>query len=493
MFTSGTAGEPKPIRHGARYLAGHCRCRPTWCGAQPGDLSGARPPAAGPSRLATPSSARLVRGADGAAPRRPLRRRPAARAARARGRERALHVPHRYRAIAKQGEPRAAAARCATPRGRGRAAQPGSSLSWSDAVGVSVHDGYGQTETVPLTGMPIGPPVRPGSMGRPLPGFTAWIDEGELVVDPATVPQFFLDGDRGAPLAHGRSGRARTRTATSGSGPHRRRDHLRRLTGSGRSRWSRRWSRTRRWRRPRRWPRPTRRARPVVRAVVVLQPGREPSAELARELQRTNVRGDALQVPCAFLEFTEALPKTPSGKIRRRRLARLAGPHLWLPASSRSIASATWLRSLAAHALRPGTAPASAHDEHGPRRERVPAGRPPRGGVCGPWLCRLSVTKRAPRVSNRDGTARAATPRQGRPRGLVPVGPRGARAAQDGGPPILLCDRLLRLPLVPRDGARVVRGRATAAVHERALRVHQGRPRGAARTSIRSTWRRARR
>ena len=47
--------------------------------------------------------------------------------------------------------------------------------------------------------MPIGPPVRPGSMGRPLPGFRAWIDDGELVVDPATVPTFFLDGPRDRP------------------------------------------------------------------------------------------------------------------------------------------------------------------------------------------------------------------------------------------------------------------------------------------------------
>ena len=64
---------------------------------------------------------------------------------------------------------------------------------------MSVHDGYGQTETGHLTGMPIGPPVRPGSMGRPLPGFRAWIDEGELVVDPATVPTFFIDGPRDRP------------------------------------------------------------------------------------------------------------------------------------------------------------------------------------------------------------------------------------------------------------------------------------------------------
>ncbi len=33
----------------------------------------------------------------------------------------------------------------------------------------------------------------------PLPGFRAWIDEGELLIDPATVPTFFIDGPRDRP------------------------------------------------------------------------------------------------------------------------------------------------------------------------------------------------------------------------------------------------------------------------------------------------------
>ena len=49
-------------------------------------------------------------------------------------------------------------------------------------------------------------------------------------------------------------------------------------------------------------------------------------------------------------------------------------------------------------------------------------------------------------------------------------GPRGARL-----------DRLLRLPLVPRDGARELRERRDRGADERALRLHQGRPRGAPR------------
>ena len=41
-------------------------------------------------------------------------------------------------------------------------------------------------------------------------------------------------------------------------------------------------------------------------------------------------------------------------------------------------------------------------------------------------------------------------------------------------------DRLLHLPLVPRHGARVVRGSGGRRADERGLRLHQGRPRGAA-------------
>ena len=38
VFTSGTAGEPKPVRHGHRYLAGQSVQAEHWYGARPGDL-----------------------------------------------------------------------------------------------------------------------------------------------------------------------------------------------------------------------------------------------------------------------------------------------------------------------------------------------------------------------------------------------------------------------------------------------------------------------
>jgi acyl-coenzyme A synthetase/AMP-(fatty) acid ligase len=51
---------------------------------------------------------------------------------------------------------------------------------WQQAAGLTLHEAYGQTETVVLVGnfSSLGQPVRPGSMGKPTPGFTvALLDE----------------------------------------------------------------------------------------------------------------------------------------------------------------------------------------------------------------------------------------------------------------------------------------------------------------------------
>ncbi len=39
------------------------------------------------------------------------------------------------------------------------------------AWGLTIRDGYGQTETTLQIGNSPGQPVKPGSMGRPLPGY----------------------------------------------------------------------------------------------------------------------------------------------------------------------------------------------------------------------------------------------------------------------------------------------------------------------------------
>ena len=80
----------------------------------------------------------------------------------------------------------------------GEALNPEVIRAFREATGLEIRDGYGQTETGQLTGNPLGEPVRPGSMGRPLPGVELSVEDGELVLaDPDTDPTFFvgyLDG-----------------------------------------------------------------------------------------------------------------------------------------------------------------------------------------------------------------------------------------------------------------------------------------------------------
>jgi len=54
---------------------------------------------------------------------------------------------------------------------------------WKDATGLTIYDGYGQTETVNLLANYRCLPVRPGSMGKPTPGFDVCVvdDDGKVL------------------------------------------------------------------------------------------------------------------------------------------------------------------------------------------------------------------------------------------------------------------------------------------------------------------------
>jgi acetyl-CoA synthetase len=73
------------------------------------------------------------------------------------------------------------------------------------AWGLTVRDGYGQTETTAQVGNPPGASLKPGSMGRPLPGFPVVLvdpvsgeagDEGEICLDLAQRPLALMVGYR---------------------------------------------------------------------------------------------------------------------------------------------------------------------------------------------------------------------------------------------------------------------------------------------------------
>jgi acetyl-CoA synthetase len=73
-----------------------------------------------------------------------------------------------------------------------------------NAWGITVRDGYGQTETTAQIGNPPGQPVRLGSMGRPLPGYTVVLADpltGAVVTEPGGEGEICLDlADESRPL-----------------------------------------------------------------------------------------------------------------------------------------------------------------------------------------------------------------------------------------------------------------------------------------------------
>ncbi len=67
--------------------------------------------------------------------------------------------------------------------------------AWRDATGLTIRDGYGQTETILLVGNFPGNPVRPGSMGLPMPGHRIEIiDERGQILAPGEVGDIAVDG-----------------------------------------------------------------------------------------------------------------------------------------------------------------------------------------------------------------------------------------------------------------------------------------------------------
>ena len=200
-FTSGTAGEPKAVVHGQRYLAGQRVQAEHWLAPQPGELVWCTAASGWSKSARNAFIAPWIRGA--AALLHDARFDPAERLELLE-RERVnvlCMAPTEYRVIAK----RATLQPLASLRGlvaAGEALNPEVLRTWQEATGLQIRDGYGQTETGQLTGMPPGEEVRPGSMGRALPGIGLTIDDGELVVNPATVPTFFLHY-RGEPAPHG--------------------------------------------------------------------------------------------------------------------------------------------------------------------------------------------------------------------------------------------------------------------------------------------------
>jgi len=326
-FTSGTAGAPKGVLHAQRYLLGQRLQASHWLDARPGELVWCTAASGWSKSARNVFIAPWLRGA--AALLHDARFEPAERL------ELLEHervdvlcmAPTEYRVIAK----RTTLHPLPALRGlvaAGEALNPEVLRAWHEATGVWIRDGYGQTETGQITGMPLGIEARPGSMGVPLPGIGVDVLDGELVVDPASDPTFFLrylgedGGDRQAAGEPWHTGDRVARDERGFLHFEGRSDDL--IISAG----------------YRIGPfevesalvshpavaeaavvaAPDEERGAVVRAVVVLRHGHVPSDALARELQDHVKAETAPYKYPRMVDFAAELPKTASGKVRRALL-----------------------------------------------------------------------------------------------------------------------------------------------------------------------------
>src|SRR5579875_2131189 len=332
-FTSGTTGEAKGIVHGQRYLSGQRLQAETWLDARPGDLVWCTAASGWSKSARNVFIAPWLRGA--AALLHDARFDPEQRLAIC-AQERVdvlCMAPTEYRVIAK----RTALAPIPSLRGlvaAGEALNPEVLTAFRDALGLTIRDGYGQTETGQLTGVPAGGEVRPGSMGRPLPGIDLVVDDGELVLrDPRTDPTFFVGYLGGTPAPADTPWRTGDRVRCDEDGFlyfESRADDV--IISAG----------------YRIGPfevesalvaheavaeaavvaAPDEERGAIVRAIVVLRSGVEPSARLAGELQEhVKARTAPYKYP-RRVEFAAELPKTASGKVRRALLREERTPQI---------------------------------------------------------------------------------------------------------------------------------------------------------------------
>jgi acetyl-CoA synthetase len=327
VFTSGTTGEPRGVVYPQRYLLGQRLQAEHWFGAREGEIAWCT---AAPGWSKSTRNAFVAPWLGGAAavlhdgrfdPAERLR------LCAELGVNVLCQAPTEYRMLAKRAElaPIPSLRRLVSA---GEPIEPEAIRLFRERLGLAIGDGYGQTETGPVSGMRPGEddPGRDGSMGRPLPGLETRVLDGELQLRAASSPTFFdryLDGERfeGKWWATGDrvrededgylwfEGRADDLILSSGYriGPFEVESALVSHPAVAEAAAVAA-------------PDPERGT--VVRAVVVLRDDREPSGELARELQEHVKAQTAPYKYPRILEFAAELPKTSSGKIRRAELRR---------------------------------------------------------------------------------------------------------------------------------------------------------------------------
>jgi len=214
-----------------------------------------------------------------------------------------------------------------------------------DAWGLTLRDGYGQTETTAQIGNTPGLPVKPGSMGRPLPGYevvlvdpvtgeevTGTGEDGELCLPLASAPLGLMTGYQDDPERHAESmagGRYHT-----GDVAQRDADGYYTFVGRADDVFKSSDYRLSPFElesvliehpavaEAAVVPSPDPLRLSVPKAYVILAPGHAPDAETARSVLAFARERLAPYKRIRRLEFAD-LPKTISGKIRRIELRRL--------------------------------------------------------------------------------------------------------------------------------------------------------------------------
>jgi acyl-coenzyme A synthetase/AMP-(fatty) acid ligase len=324
IFTSGTTGDPKGVVYPQRYLGGQGLQAEHWVGVRKGELAWCTAAPGWSKSTRNVFIAPWLRGA--AALIHDARFDPEQRLELVEREDVNVlcQAPTEYRILAKRTQLRPVNS-LRRMVSAGEPLNPEVIRAFREAMGTGIGDGYGQTETGAISGMrpDDDDPAHDGSMGRPLPGVETRVVEGELQVNPETVPTFFshylgeepFGGEWWATGDHVRQdeqgylwfeGRDDDIIVSAGYriGPfevesalvsHPAVAEAAAVAAPDEERGS------------------------VVRAVVVLANG-QPSDRLAAELQE-HVR--TVTAPYKYpriVDFAEQLPKTSSGKIKRAEL-----------------------------------------------------------------------------------------------------------------------------------------------------------------------------
>ena len=248
--------------------------------------------------------------------------------------------PTQYRMMVKEDLTRWSAPRLRECVAAGEPLNPEVIESWHAATGIRIRDGYGQSEAGLLVANLVGLPMKPGSMGLPLPGFDieaidengatqAVGQEGDLAVRlpaPGLFSEYWRDPEATERVRRGRWYRTGDRARRDADGYFWFMGRADDVILSGSHRIGPFDVESRLLEHPdvveaAAVAAPDADLGQVVHAFVVLRGHRSTGETLIEELRALFPENEAIRRPSRF-EFVDALPKTATGKIRRVELRR---------------------------------------------------------------------------------------------------------------------------------------------------------------------------